>query len=257
MDFILYRKIIDDLAGMPEPIKTLRLYMMGEPLLNPWFPDMVAYAKATGRFGQIDTTTNGFLLDTKMINRLADCGLDKIFISVPKNYTKEYVSNIGYLHISSSMLVFVKIIGDGMLSAEKKRFMDDFSDIADRVFIENRINCWPNFRSGDDPDIGIYGNPLTSVKTCPYSFYSLAINADGTASTCFLDWPQQMILGDLKKESFKDIWFGKKLRDFQVMQLKGYRHKHPFCSNCHQLTHGCPDDIDPYAEILLDKLTHR
>ena len=86
MNFDLYRKIIDDLCDMPEPIKTLRLYADGEPLLNPRFPDMVQYAKTTGRFGQVDSTTNGKLLSRKLNSAIVNSGLDRIFISVPAGW---------------------------------------------------------------------------------------------------------------------------------------------------------------------------
>jgi len=255
MDFDLYKKIILDLAEMPERVKTLRLYKMGEPLMHPYLWKMVKYAKETGRFGQVDLTSNGFLLTAKRGRSLVNSGLDKIFISVPNNYSTAYRDQIkNFTAHRKNCRVYIKIIGDGMSEVEKETFYRDFAD-ADRVFIENRINCWPNFNAGDNPEIGIYGNPLTNVKVCPYPLYSLTINSDGTVSACYLDWPQQMILGDLRVESFSEVWNGKKLRDFRIMQLRGERHKHPFCANCGQLTHGAPDSIDEYAKMLLDKLT--
>src|SRR4030043_1495730 len=62
MDFELYKKIIADLCEFEKPIKVLRLYKDGEPLLNPRFADMVHYAKKSGCTLQVDTTTNGSLL---------------------------------------------------------------------------------------------------------------------------------------------------------------------------------------------------
>lgn len=257
MNLELYKKIINDLCRMPEIVKTLRLYKDGESLLNPEFPEMVRYAKDTGRFGQVDVTSNGLLLKAALSIKLIDSGLDKIFISVPRGYPPSYVRNVRKFYYLSrgKCQVYVKAIGDWMLPKNREEFMADFGDISDRIFIENRINCWPEFDSGNDPPIGIYGNPITDIKVCPYPLYSLSINHDGTVSTCYLDWPHNMILGDLKKESFRDIWYGDKLRDFRIMQLKEYRNKHPFCKNCHQLTHGSPDNVDPYAKFLLDKLT--
>ena len=48
MDFKLYKKIIDDIYKFDKPIKVLRLYKDGEPLLNPNFAKMVKYAKDSG-----------------------------------------------------------------------------------------------------------------------------------------------------------------------------------------------------------------
>lgn len=176
MDFDLYTKIIDDLCDMIDVTKTLRLYADGEPLLNPLFDKMVLYAKESGRFGQVDTTVNGTLLSPTRNKQIINAGLDKIFISVPTS-TPAYAKNVKHFYDNSrdKCQVYVKTIGDSMNEEAKIRFMRDFGDISDRIFIEHRINCWPNFSSGDDPDIGIYGNPLTDVKVCPYPFIQLKL----------------------------------------------------------------------------------
>ncbi|MBU4009615.1 MAG: radical SAM protein, partial [Proteobacteria bacterium] len=44
MDFELYKKIIDDICEFDKPIKVLRLYKDGEPLLNPRLAEMIRYA---------------------------------------------------------------------------------------------------------------------------------------------------------------------------------------------------------------------
>ena len=45
MDFEVYKGIIDSLQDFPDPIRVIRLYKEGEPLVNPRFADMVRYAK--------------------------------------------------------------------------------------------------------------------------------------------------------------------------------------------------------------------
>ena len=257
MDFELYQKIIDDLAAMPEPVKTLRLYSDGEPLLNSDFPNMVRYAKKTGRFGQVDTTSNGVLLKPDLSQKIVNAGLDKIFISVPKIYHWEYIEQINYLYSYSHgrCLIYVKIIGDGMGEADKNVFMEDFGDISDRIFIEHIAPCWPEFDvQGVNKEVGIYGQPIKEVQTCPYIFYSLKINSDGTVSLCFLDWAHKMLIGDLQETSFKDIWNGTTLRSFQIVHLNKRRECIPICKNCGQLSYGAPDDIDPYAQDILRRI---
>ncbi len=59
MKFEVFQKIIDDLGEFDKPIKVLRMYKDGEPLLNKRLADMVAYAKRSGHVDYIDTTTNG------------------------------------------------------------------------------------------------------------------------------------------------------------------------------------------------------
>ena len=257
MDYELYQKIIDDLCDMPEPIKTLRLYKMGESLLNPAFPKMVLYAKETGRFNQIDTTTNGKLLRPSLNNQIINAGLDKIFISVPQNYTPAYVKNVRHLYEQGRgrLHVLTKAIGDTMTEPEKVKFMSDFGDISDSIFIERLTNCWPQFEVKDaNTEVGIYGQEIKEVLVCSYIFYSLTINSDGTVSTCFLDYKHHLLLGDLKKESFKDIWNGKLLRYYRIMHLAGDRRLLKMCSDCKQLAYGACDNIDEYAKEILERI---
>ncbi len=256
MNFELYKKIIDDLCNMPEWIKTLRLYADGEPLLNPFFPDMVRYAKNTGIFGQIDTITNAKLLYPHLSSAIIEAGLDKIFISVPQDYDEKYILNIIYLYRISKRKchIHVKIIGDGMNNTTKEKFMQDFGDISDSIFIEHLSPCWPEYKVNGVDEIGIYGQPIKEVQICPYLFYSVKINSNGTVSMCFLDWKHQSIIGDIKKESFKNIWNGTRLKALRKAHLRFERHALPMCYDCKQLKYGMPDDIDQYAKEILEKL---
>ena len=257
MDFDLYKKIINDMCDMPEPIKTLRLYSDGEPLLNANLHKMVKYAYESKRFFSIDTTTNALLLTPKRGQQLIDAGLDKIFVSVPGDYDEEYVDRIRnfYSYSSGRCLVYAKIIGDHLSEEAKEQFYCDFGSISDRVFVENLSPCWPNFDVGKVGDKGIYNQPLKPApKVCPYIFYSTKINSDGTVSLCFLDWARKLILGDLKKERFKDIWNGDLLLNYRTFNLVGKRKHLAVCNNCQQLVYGAPDNIDVYAEELLRRI---
>jgi MoaA/NifB/PqqE/SkfB family radical SAM enzyme len=62
------------------------------------------------------------------------------------------------------------------------------------------------------------------------------------------------MVGDVKTESFKNIWQGDTLFAYQKMHLRKKRKEHPICAACGQLTHCLPDDIDPFAEMLLERM---
>lgn len=274
MKFDLYIKIIDDLKEFDRPLKVLRLYKEGEPLLNPHLPDMIRYAKRSEMVDYIDTTTNGSLLTNDLSLRLVEAGLDRINISVDAmsdaqflEFTKTkvnfdyYVENIRFLYDHRQKCeICVKIAGDFISDNEKKHFFDMFGDISDRIFIENTAPCWPEFdveqRTGVTISKGIYDNPLSVVNTCPYIFYSMSVNSDGSVSLCFLDWARKLIIGDVRTQSLHDIWFGNTLYNHQMTNLKGGRMKSPVCSSCGQLSHCLPDNIDPYSNMLIEKINN-
>jgi len=273
LDFDVYRKVIDDLGEFDQPLKVLRLYKEGEPLLHTRFADMVKYAKDSGHVQYIDTTTNGYLLTPDKVGPIIDAGIDRINISVDGMSSAQYweftktrvdfdafVDNIRKLYERrGDCEICVKIPGDILSEDDKKRFFETFGDIADRVFIENFAPCWPTFdveeRTGIQITEGIYGNAIQEVKTCPYIFYSMAVNTDGTVSLCFLDWARKLDIGDVRTQSVKEIWNGQAMHHHRIEHLKGCRKDNPTCGACGQLTHCLPDNIDPYAQMLLERLS--
>ena len=272
MNFDLYKKVVDDLKEFDAPLKVLRLYKEGEPFLNKHLADMVRYAKESGSVNYIDTTTNGYLLAPEKIKPIFDAGLDKINISVDgmsddqfleftgvKVDFEKYVENIHKLYdIKGDCEIVIKIAGDYLTEEEKKRFYDTFGNYADRIFIENIAPCWPEFgvedRLGVNISKGIYDQPIGDVNTCPYIFYSISVNSDGSVSLCFLDWAHKLLIGDLRRQSLKEIWESDALFQHQIRHLRGKREENPVCAQCGQLSHGLPDNIDPYVDALTERL---
>ena len=268
------KRIIDDLSQFPDPIKTLRLYKDGEPLLNQELPEIIRYAKSTGRFQHIDTTTNGSLLTEELSNKLAESGLSKIFISIEglnerayqdfsgyKINLPSFLANIEYLyHVSrGKMEIHIKMTENNPGIDRHVFFYDMYGDICDYISIEHTAPCWPGFDVPSvDQNLDIYGYslPAEAVKVCPYIFYSLTINSIGSVSICFLDWKHQGLLGWYigEETSIQDIWNGKQLKSFRRRMLEGKRDQIGLCKNCEQLRYGRPDNIDAYAKELLEKI---
>lgn len=273
LDFDVYRKVIDDLGEFERPLKVLRLYKEGEPLLHTRFADMVRYAKDSGHVQYIDTTTNGYLLAPDKVGPILDAGIDRINISVDGMSSAQYleftkakvdfdsfVDNIRLLYErKGDCEICVKIPGDILDDDDRQRFFDTFGDIADRVFIENFAPCWPSFdvedRAGITITEGIYGNDIQEVQVCPYIFYSMAVNSDGTVSLCFLDWARKLVVGDSRNQSIKAIWDSEAMYQHRVAHLKGCRKQDATCGACGQLSHCLPDNIDAYREAILANLS--
>lgn len=272
IDFDLYKKVVDDLGEFDRPLRVLRLYKEGEPLLHPRFADMVRYARESGHVEYIDTTTNGYLLTPDRVDPILEAGIDRINISIDGMSTGQYweftktrvdfegfVSNIRRLYERKGRCeICIKIPGDILSKEDKQRFFDTFGDIADRVFIENFAPCWPGFdveeRTGITITEGIYGNTVKEVSVCPYIFYSMAVNSDGTVSLCFLDWARTLVIGDVRNQSLQAVWNGKLMREHRIAHLQDRRKDNPTCATCGQLSHCLPDNIDPYASALLERL---
>jgi radical SAM protein with 4Fe4S-binding SPASM domain len=267
MDFTLYKKIIDDLQEFKTPIKVIRLYGFGEPLVNTNFCDMVKYAKKSDKVLSVDTTTNGSLIDKAYAEKLIMSGIDRINISIEGVNSDQYkrftgcrvdfdkmVKNFEYLYkIRNKTTIFMKICGDYLIEAEKAEFYRVFEPISDGCDIEHTMSCWYDCQVENvNTSVGIYGQPLDDVSTCPYVFYSLLIQHSGAVSLCFLDWNKRLLIGDVRDNTIKKIWSGNELRTIQIAMLKN--EKPAVCKTCQQLKAGMPVNLDPYKEELLKRL---
>lgn len=271
MHWDVFTRVIDGLEEFETPIKVLRLYKDGEPFLNKRLADMIAYAKKSGRVGMIDTTTNGSLLTTERLAAVIEAGLDKINISVDGMNREQYrkftgfdfdfdafVKTVKWLYANrGSCEVVVKIPGDLISEPQKQEFLDTFGDHCDRILIENFAPCWPEFdvekHTGVKITDGLYQQPIAPTDTCPYIFYSLAVNSDGQVSSCFLDWGRKLVIGDVKTQNLKDLWHSPALNALRRQHLEGRRENNPVCRQCGQLSHCLPDNIDAYRQQLLPK----
>ena len=275
MDFSLFKKMIDQLSEFNEPIRVLRMYKEGEPLLNPHFAQMVSYAKKSGYISRIDTTTNGVLLKPELNRKIVSAGLDQINISVNgvseeqifRNTGKkinfdEYVAGIRDLYNNrGDCTVYVKSIKDVLSKEEQEKFFDVFGDISDRIFLERLSPAWPCFEFDECgymyEEVGNYEQDVENRQVCPYLFYIMVVNSDGTVSTCVGDWKHHQLVGNIAENTVKEIWLGEKQREYQLGHLHGNKKGMEMCEKCLVISHGAYDNIDKYAAEIACKMIIR
>ncbi|MBF0180654.1 MAG: radical SAM protein [Magnetococcales bacterium] len=267
----LFRKIVDDLREFPDPIRVLRFYKEGEPLLNRHLPEMIRYARESGRVGRIDMTTNGSLLSPRLNERLIDAGIDQINISVngvndaqflqyvrTRTRFAKYVENIRHLHsIRGKCEIYVKAIQENLSAEEQQRFLEVFGEIADRIFFEHISPAWPGYAFEEMPmdfTIGHYGQEVLERRVCPYFFYLTVINSDGTVSLCVQDWARKLLIGDVRQESLKEIWHGQRITAHRLAHLEGRRKEDPTCAICQVMSYGVLDNIDAATDDIRERL---
>lgn len=270
MQMDLFKKIVDDCSGFPDKIKVLRLYKEGEPLANPHFAEMVAYAKNSGHFIGIDTTTNGTLLNPKLNREIIEAGLTRIHISVEGLSGEDYEEICGtkidfeqfranikdlYEH-RGDCHIFIKTIVEKCSkedeAAKKEKFYSLFGDMCDEISFEHIAPCWPGFdKELYSEEVGVYGNKIQECVVCPRLFYILTINSDGAATRCIVDWNRKMLIGDVHKNTVPELW--KMMDECRIEHLKGNRRKMIGCDECLEIETAAIDNIDEYREELLNR----
>ena len=77
-----------------------------------------------------------------------------------------------------------------------------------------------------------YENGYKSEFICHQPFTRLSIIEDGRVSPCCLDYDQELIIGDVSKQSLKSIWQSSKVHGIRETLKKGEFYKIPACATC-------------------------
>ena len=274
MSYELFVHIIDDMkrhwAG--KKVKKLRLFKVGEPLLNPHVCEMVRYAKEANVAECIEITTNGTLLTHDLSQGLIDAGLDILNISINGINEKQYENvcqysikffdfykEIEYFFVNrGGCQIFLKYSDIGYSEAEKNEIYQLFDKVCDEIFVETiSSTLWQDTNVEEKiayTNMGTYGQELKPKQVCPFLFTTMVINDRGIAHLCCADWKCEYILGDLKTDSIADVWNGRRLREFQCTHLRMKKDSIKLCRKCESLSANSIDDIDQYAEQILKRL---
>lgn len=256
LDDVLFRKTIDELAPT---LSYLTFYFQGEPYLHPRFLDMVSYASGKGLYTA--TSTNAHFLHEEAAFNTVRSGLDRLIVSIDGTTQEAYQS----YRIGGSLEKVLK--GTQNIIAAKKQLRSSTPHVVFQFLVvgpnEHQI---PQVRQlakqvGVDQLVlktaQIYdfekGSPLIpeqqrysrykqgadgrwSVKNalddhCWKMWHSCVITWDGKVVPCCFDKDAHFVLGDLKTNSFADIWWGEAYQRFRA-QLLSSRSDIEMCRNC-------------------------
>ncbi len=273
MSLDTYDKVLAQLKEFSRPLKLLSLTGHGEPMLNKNLPEMVRLAKEAGVAQRIEIISNASLLTPELSDTLISAGLDGLRVSLQgmsaEKYKDvcgwdlnfdEYLANLRYFfeHRKGCDL-FVKIMDVALDEGEDTLFYQTFDSISDRMFIER---CRPVYSGVDFTEgmrsetIDRYGNSHEKREVCPLCFFMLSVFPDGDVEPCDTIY-KPIVLGNVHRESLKEMFTGNKLKEFQLMQLNKERRLNPKCAVC-----VAPDDVshpldalDDEADTIIKRLT--
>jgi len=245
LSFDDFKKIADQVSASGNKLIMLNLHKDGEPLLHKDLPSMVEYAKKKDIAKTIHLNTNGTLINTKVGRGIIEKNINDITISVDASLEKTYFKLKGIKglqkleedikrviefrdKVNSQTTIRVKIMEFGGLEDEEvDMFVDKWTDIADQVQVTG-IHNW----SGAIKKLKITDEQSASRYPCALLWYMLAINSNGQVSICSVDWNCSGVVGDIHKQSIKEIWNGKSIREIRKKQLEGVWNCPSVCEKC-------------------------
>ncbi|TAN14364.1 MAG: radical SAM protein [Chitinophagaceae bacterium] len=260
LDRAFFEKTIDELS---KELLYLIFYFQGEPYLNPAFLDMVKYASDKGIYTA--TSTNAHYLTDENARKTIESGLDRLIISIDGTTQEVYQQYRRGGHLDKVIAGAKNIVKWKRELKSKTPFVffqflvvkpnehqiEDVKELAGEVGVDQ-----VRFKTAQVYDYE-HGNPLipTSDKFSRYHkkedgtyaiknklsnhcwrlWHDPVITWDGQVVPCCFDKDAIHRMGNLKKNSFKDIWRNGEYLDFRTKILKG-RKNIDICANCSEGT---------------------
>ncbi|MFH0771927.1 MAG: SPASM domain-containing protein [Candidatus Omnitrophota bacterium] len=243
LDMGLYTRALDEAYDMGARMVSLENF--GETFMDPLFFERAAYAKGKGM--EVYTITNGSLFNKKMAN-LSIYFLDKVRFSV-YGATKEVyesihkglnfdivISNIEYLIKEKERLnsksprieVYFLLMENnkGQVEDFKRRWLGLVDDIA----------IWKPHNWSDGRKYRLAGKDQKKISCGRPVRGPIQIQWDGLVVPCCFDYNSEIVLGDIHKQSLREIITGRAYNEFRNAHAEGNFSSYPFCDSCDQLT---------------------
>lgn len=269
MGFEIFRALCAQIKEFREPIKQFNFCGWGEPLINPYLPKMVKFAKEKQIARNLAVVTNGLLLTPKTFEKLVNAGLDSLRISLQGLSTDRYrevtgqnidfeslINFIARLYkIKGSCELVVKFADVNVTEKDERLFHTTFDPITDRAYIEL---IKPVFEPAEDTTTSRYRVDHEPVIICPQPFYMMDVNAWGDVIPC-CSYESPFIDTNILHTTLKKIWEGRQMKSLRLMQLSG-RRKHqqsvPACKYCNipGANIGPGDDLSGNAKEIKKRL---
>ncbi len=255
-----FRSTIDQLH---KDLLYLIFYFQGEPYINPGFLDMVRYASKKKIY--TTTSTNGHFLNDENAKKTIESGLDRMIISVDgttqetyENYRKEGTLET-VLQGARNVIKWKKklksktphTIFQFLVVKPNEQQINEIYELAKEIGIDEvklKTAQVYDYKHGNDliPTIekysrykkekdGSYSIKNELLNHCWKLWHACVITWDGLVVPCCFDKDAIHRLGDLKENSFDEVWHGENYVGFRTKLLQG-RDQIDICKNC---TEGC------------------
>jgi radical SAM protein with 4Fe4S-binding SPASM domain len=252
----LFRSVIDQLAPT---LNYLTFYFQGEPYLHPNFLEMVSYASRKGIYTA--TSTNGHYLRDDMARATVESGLDRLIISIDGTTQRTYESyriggSLDKVLEGASRVVHYKrklrtrsphVIFQFLVVKPNEHQIDEVRDLAKKIGVDELVLKTAqiyNYEQGSDlmpenprytryrrKSDGTYEIKNRLLNECWRMWQGCVITWDGKVLPCCFDKDGAYAMGDLRQNSFRDIWFSEKYNAFRESLFRS-RKEIEMCRNC-------------------------
>jgi radical SAM protein with 4Fe4S-binding SPASM domain len=251
-----FRKTIDDIH---KELLYLIFYFQGEPYLNPDFLDMVSYASKKGIYTA--TSTNAHYLNDAAAKKTVESGLDRLIISIDgttQDVYQQYRVGGTLEKVMEGARNIVKwkkelksktpfVFFQFLVVKPNEHQIEDIRALAKSIGVDEvrfktaqiydyeqgnalipSIDKYSRYKKQAD---GTYTIKSGLNNHCWKLWHANVITWDGLVVPCCFDKDAMHRLGNLKMQSFKEIWNNANYKQFRK-ELMTSRKNIDICANC-------------------------
>lgn len=238
----LFESLLDQLPERQKTYHPLELDLMGESLLHPEVDKFVSAASQRGL--PTELSVNPSLLTPGLSRRLIRSGISRLVISL------DGMDNATLMNIRGKCAVYDKAKANlsalFMIADERDvppeiiiQMIDlDRNKPQQQMFLETWGNTGKSFVTayvkpldGIDPDTGRV--PEKSPRfLCTYPFTSVSVLWDGSVVPCCRDANGRYVLGNLNRQTLREIWRGSKAGQLREAYRKDVFGRGHLCEHC-------------------------
>lgn len=245
MGLEFFKYLFDKVTSETAQYDTLTFPGMGEPLLDKSLNKKIKYAKMKKRDMSVLILTNGSFLTPQRFRELEDLGVNSVRVSLYAHNSVSYAKihgtknrpqydqirdnlvEISRIKMNTKLLLtfnLVKEINDDSLS-DWINFWSDKADLLEAWMPHNWVDA-KSYRSLQK----------RMLNTCSRPFIGpLQVQVDGTVNMCCFDFNGKLTIGDLKKQSLKEIFSSDLYNKIVKCHKDGnFNKSNLICENCDQ-----------------------
>lgn len=249
MDLALFERIINELSPW---LLNVNLYFQGEPMMHPRFFSLLE----TSRNLNTIVSTNGHFLSEENCEKLMVSGLSKLIISLDGFDREAYSAyrkggDFDKVYAGIKLLALLKKKNRHSPELEVQCLVNSYNETqipamkmfaaglgvrlrlkSMQVYDEERVAEWmPRQKKFRRYTIEGEEQAKRLPDRCARLWFNPVVSWDGKVVPCCFDKDADYIMGDLVKESFREIWHGERYREFRNMVLQK-RSDIDICRNC-------------------------
>lgn len=250
MDFSLYCRIMDEVSLNARKVKSIALFMDGEPTLHKELLKFLSYAHEL-EIENIYLSSNMEFFSPQLTNSILDANLGKTLQYVicsldgateqtySKNrigvdfrkavYNTEYLIEQRNLRKQIYPRIFSRLLVSDLTKDELAKFKKYWKGKADKTLCYKMHNWGGQIT---DARMSVSNNGSEFIP-CYFPFSQFAIQYDGTVRLCCVDANSSIIIGDTNKQSIKQIWNNEAINEIRKCHLNREIDKTPsICADC-------------------------